>query len=227
MIGSKSQSNIINLDYNELGKIYSNEELLNYKEFCKRLNIKECAGNSKTKQLRELMGVCKFERIGQKYKIIEIYEEPLEYFDNRKKKGRDDLLNISIEDKNKSGIYKIQLNNIIYIGQTSNFSNRFYQHANNSNGFCKNTQKLLKQGAIFSIIEIVEDKEERINKELEYIEMYSNDENYIFINEKNNYNKPNKNKKSVKQKYKKIKTKEEDYDKVISILKAQGVIIYE
>lgn len=83
-IGSKSQSNINNLDYNELEKIYSNEELLNYKELCKRLNIKECAGNSKTKQLKELMGVCKFERIGQKYKIIEISDkETIDLFNNR------------------------------------------------------------------------------------------------------------------------------------------------
>ncbi len=147
--------------------------------------------------------------------------------DNRWVDNRNYLFNVKMGDKFKSGVYIIQLNNIVYIGQTNNFSKRFQQHYTNSNGFCKNTQKLLKQGAIFSIIEIVEDKEERIKKELEYIEKYSNDENYICINEKNNYNKPNKNKKSVKQKYKKIKIKEEDYEKAISILKVQGVIVYE
>lgn len=226
MIGSKSQSNIEGLNYDELKNIFDNQEMLNYKQLCEKLEIPVLSGSSKVKQIKEINTICKYEKIGRKYKIIKIYEEPLEYFDNRKKKGRDDLLNISIEDKYKSGVYKIQLNNIIYIGQTSNFSHRFYQHANNSNGFCKNTQKLLKQGAIFSIIEIVEDKEERINKELEYIEKYSNNENYICINEKNNYNKPNKNKKVAKQKYKKIKIKEEDYGKIIDFLNKEN-IFYE
>lgn len=222
-VGSKSQSNIEGLNYDELKKICDNKEELSYSKLCKRIGIKEFGGNSKIKQMAELKTVCKYE----KYKIIEIYKEPLKYIDGRWVDNRNDLFIVDAENKHKSGIYKIQLNNIIYIGQTIDFKNRYTQHYTNPTGFCKNTQKLLKQGATFSIIEIVEDKEERLKKELEYIEKYSNDENYICINEKNNYNKLNKKKKAIKQKYKKIRIKEEDYDKAISILKAQGVIVYE
>lgn len=226
MIGSKSQSNIENLNYDELKKICDNKEELSYSKLCKRINIKEFSGNSKIKQMAELKTVCKYEKYKTKYKIIEIYKEPLKYIDGRWVDNRNDLFNVNIENKHKSGIYKIQLNNIIYIGQTVDFKNRYTQHYTNPNGFCKNTQKLLKQGAIFSIIEIIEDKEKRLKKELEYIEKYSNDENYICINEKNNYNKLNKKKKARKQKYKKIKIKEEDYDKIIDFLNKEN-IFYE
>lgn len=226
MIGSKSKSNIEGFNYDELKKICDNKEELSYSKLCKRINIKELSGNSKIKQIRELSGICKFTKEKNKYKFEEIYKEPLKYIDGRWVDNRNDLFNVNIENKHKSGIYKIQLNNIIYIGQTVDFKNRYTQHYTNPNGFCKNTQKLLKHGAIFSIIEIIEDKEKRLKKELEYIEKYSNDENYICINEKNNYNKPNKNKKAVKQKYKKIKIKEEDYSKIINFLNKEN-IFYE
>ena len=225
-IGSKSKSNIENLNYDELKNIFDNQEMLNYKQLCERLGIPILGGSSKVKQIKEIATICKYEKIRRKYKIVEIYEEPLKYIDGRWIDNRNDLFNVKMNDKFKSGIYIIQLNNIVYIGQTNNFNRRFQQHYTNSNGFCKNTQKLLKQGAIFSIIEIVEDKEKRLKKELEYIEKYSNDENYICINEKNNYNKPNKNKKAVKQKYKKIKIKEEDYSKIIDFLNREN-IFYE
>lgn len=81
---SKSQSNIATLDYKALQEIYNNHEELNYKELCNKLHIKEYAGNSKVKQLRELTGLCKYERKGHKYIITEISDkETIDLFNNR------------------------------------------------------------------------------------------------------------------------------------------------
>lgn len=72
------------MNYDKLEELFNTKELLNYKELCEHLNIPELAGNSKKKQLRELNGLCVFERIGQKYKVIEICDkEILDLFNNR------------------------------------------------------------------------------------------------------------------------------------------------
>ena len=84
MIGSKSQSNIEGLNYDELKKICDNKEELSYSKLCKRINIKELSGNSKIKQIRELSGICKFTKEKNKYKFEEICEkEIIDLFDNR------------------------------------------------------------------------------------------------------------------------------------------------
>lgn len=83
-IGSKSKSNIEGLNYDELKKIFDNQEMLNYKQLCERLNIPILNGTSKTKQMRELLSVCKYEKIGRKYKVKELCDkEVLDLFNNR------------------------------------------------------------------------------------------------------------------------------------------------
>lgn len=47
---------------------------------------------------------------------------------NYKEATRDDIFKVDEQYKDASGIYKIQLENEVYIGQTSNFWNRFYSH---------------------------------------------------------------------------------------------------
>jgi len=83
------------------------------------------------------------------------------------------------KDKHKSGIYKIQLNNDIYIGQTMNFWRRFYSHMHPN----KETKpsKLINMGGVFEILEMEEDKEKRLIRERYFVDKYNND-GYNVIN---------------------------------------------
>ena len=74
---SKSESNIDNLNYDVLKEIYENKEMLNYKQLCERLGINVLTGNSKVKQLKELSGILKYERKGQKYLITELCDKEI------------------------------------------------------------------------------------------------------------------------------------------------------
>jgi predicted GIY-YIG superfamily endonuclease len=88
-----------------------------------------------------------------------------------KDNNRYDQFNISKENSHKGGVYKIQLDNKIYIGKTNNFQVRFRSHWD-GNGRTKLTQELLFNGGIFSIIETLDDEDERIQKESIYIDKY-------------------------------------------------------
>lgn len=84
--------------------------------------------------------------------------------------------------KNKSGVYKIELKEEkkIYIGQTNNFYNRFCRHCNPSTySFAKD---IIKQGAIFSVIELEDDRRERFIKESYWSEYYKN-KGYELLND--------------------------------------------
>ncbi|MFY8264453.1 hypothetical protein ACOT7R_16320 [Clostridium perfringens] len=52
-------------------------EIKNYKELCNILEIKVTDGNSKKKQLNELTTYCKYEKIGRKFIIKEIYDKQI------------------------------------------------------------------------------------------------------------------------------------------------------
>lgn len=81
---SKSESNIDNLNYDVLKEIYENKEMLNYKQLCEKLGINVLAGSSKSKQLKELSGIMKYERQGQKYLITELCDkEIIDMFNKR------------------------------------------------------------------------------------------------------------------------------------------------
>ena len=233
MNGSKSKSNIETINYDELRNIYENEECLTYKELCNRLNIKEMSGNSKIKQMRELTGICRYEKIGRKYIIKELCDNYRDYFYYRANPNNyKELDDYSFRYMNEAGIYKIQLNNIIYIGQTKNFRNRFVLHKNNPSGFLNNTQKLIKNGATFSILEIVPDEKERLKKEKEYINKYSADDSYICINDNYNVKKhpdkinKNKTKEKIRNKKKSILVDKEYYSEIINLLKEKGYDVY-
>ena len=84
--------------------------------------------------------------------------------------------------KNKSGIYKIELKEEkkIYIGQTNNFYNRFCRHCNPSTYSL--AKDIIKQGAIFSVIELEDDRRERFIKESYWSEYYKN-KGYELLND--------------------------------------------
>ncbi len=77
-------------------------------------------------------------------------------------------------EKDKSGVYKIELKETkqIYIGQTNNFYKRFCRHCNPSTYSL--AKDIIKQGAIFSIIELENDEHERFIKESYWSQYYKN-----------------------------------------------------
>ena len=79
------------------------------------------------------------------------------------------------EDKNKGGIYKIELTKEkkIYIGQTKNFYNRFCRYSL--------AKDIIKQGAIFSVIELEDNEHERFVKET-YWSKYYKENGYELLN---------------------------------------------
>lgn len=85
------------------------------------------------------------------------------------------------EDKNKGGIYKIELSQEkkIYIGQTKNFYNRFCRHCNLSS--FSSAKDIIKQGAIFSVIELEDNEHERFVKEA-YWSKYYKENGYELLN---------------------------------------------
>ena len=73
----------MNLDFLEKGKV-----IKNYKELCKLANMDIKAGNSKKIQLKELERYCKYNKIGNKFVIEEVYDKPKEKIDGRKNNKR-------------------------------------------------------------------------------------------------------------------------------------------
>lgn len=85
------------------------------------------------------------------------------------------------EDKNKGGVYKIELSQEkkIYIGQTKNFYTRFCRHCNPSTYSL--AKDIIKQGATFSIIKLEDNEHERFIKKSYWSEYYKN-EGYGLLN---------------------------------------------
>ena len=141
-------------DEEKLQILVDNQSELNYRELTNFLELPYLRGYSKDKQLNELSKICKIEKNKTKYKITEIYDKIID--ENRRKSHFSELTNISKENEHKAGIYKIQLDNDIYIGQTNDFKRRFYQHYYGQNfrykGFGADTEKLLRNGGSFEVL---------------------------------------------------------------------------
>lgn len=122
-------------------------------------------------------------------------------------------------DKHKSGIYIIQLNKNVYIGQTNDFLDRYNRHKNNYNKIESKTQELLKNGATFSLVCFEEDLNNRLKLEEYYINKYI-EEGYNVLNILNR--KDNKYKKKTIKKST-IYIKESELNKTIKILNENGI----
>lgn len=215
----------------DTSKIQVGQVIKNYKELCKLLGQRVTTGGStRNAQLKEFARYFKWEREGQKYIIIHIYNEPLPKLDKRLKgnnlnclrAGIDGTYDIPYELSHKTGVYKIQKNNMVYIGSTKvGFRARYTQHCRNYPGM-EHTKKLLESGGIYSIIWIAKDNdtEQTIRKkEQYYLDLYRS-KGYIIVNKEDV-----RIKEQVKIKTKNIKLKEEDYSKAIQILNDQGIRI--
>lgn len=214
-------------DEEKLQMLVDNQSELSYRELTNFLELPYLRGYSKDKQLNELSKICKIEKNKTKYKITEIYDEIID--DNRRKSHFSELTNISKEDEHKAGIYKIQLDNDIYIGQTNDFKRRFYQHYYDQNirykGFGADTEKLLRNGGSFEVLEFEDNVEQRLLKENYWVKYYSQNDYNILNTEKLLSNK-NSRKKRNKPDTKCIKVLTKNYNEAIQLLKDKG-LLYE
>lgn len=193
----------------------------NYRELCKVMNWSTTGGNTKTKYLKELDSLCKWHKEGNKIVIDEIYSEPKKIVDNRYGEEEFIQLKVSKEDWHKSGVYKIQFENKIYIGSTKDFRKRYKQHIYYDEQFSHIWELLKEDNHVFEVLEVVEDMEELKKREQYYIELYSKDSNCIVVNKQCAH----KEKILKKHETKNIKVPKEDYEKAIEILKREGIEI--
>ena len=214
-------------DEEKLQMLVDSQSELNYRELTNFLELPYLRGCSKDKQLSELSKICKIEKDKTKYKITEIYDEIID--DNRRKSHFSELTNISKEDEHKSGIYKIQLDNDIYIGQTNDFKRRFYQHYYGQNirykGFGADTEKLLRNGGSFEVLEFEDNVEQRLLKENYWVQYYSQN-GYNILNTEKLLSNKNSRQKRNKPNTKYIKVLTKNYNEAIQLLKDKG-LLYE
>lgn len=211
------------------------------------LNEEPKKGGSKIKQMKQIESLYKVEQKGRKYILTEKYGESKEVEDGRGR-AKKNYSQYIIEDKydNSIGVYKIILNNQIYIGSTiKGFRERFISHISKFNTLP--TKEMLDKGATFDILQICNGMSENEIRHIEdnWIEEYRNNPEWEVVNELKNVaikgegrtneqrkikkikKKKEKQIKPKKQKYKKIKIKEEDFDKVIKLLQDNNIDIEE
>lgn len=140
--------------------------------------------------------------------------------DNIKYPSKPDITSFRVDESLSSagGVYKISCDNIVYIGQTKCFKDRFLAHRQNYHNNHAKTQYLLKQGGTFEVIAVEEDLEKRIEAESFYIEQYSNNKDYKCINERG------KQKNKNETLYKNIRVSNENYEEAVKLLRENGYI---
>lgn len=214
----------------------------NYKELCNLLNEPIKDGNSKKFQLKEWARYFEFEKQKwkQSYIILDIYDEPLEKEDNRKK-GNNSVysneekkykeFNVPKEYVYMPGVYKIENDQYIYIGSTTlPLCRRFSQHYHNSDGNHNKTQKVLLNNGTFTNLEVFpQDTKEKIIRDAEanYIRKFQ-DSDKILLN--SNLPELVKKKKSKtisvnKVKYKTIKVPMNIIDEFQDALRLSGFLL--
>ena len=151
------------------------------KDLCEQVNIPYNSKNP-TRSLNAIKKEYLIEQNGNKkdYTIIRPLTDE-EKILNTKLVPYKNQFRVKEEDKNKGGIYKIELTKEkkIYIGQTKNFYNRFCRHCNPSTYSL--AKDIIKQGAIFSVIELEDNEHERFVKET-YWSKYYKENGYELLN---------------------------------------------
>ena len=229
------------MNIEKIKELYVGQEFANYRRLCEFLEEKEKGGKSRDLQIKNWQRYFSFEKRGHKLIIIDVYDEPKNKIDNRGRKKfasykYPDLgkCNITTEQEKLKGVYKIQLDNQVYIGSTVvGFRTRYRQHCINYRDLSTHTHDLLENGASFDIMWIADENDsEATIREMEYayIKYYTN-KGYnminsdipVIISEKRAV--VPKEKKTSKPKYTNIKINKEDYEKAIALLTENGLRI--
>ena len=200
----------------------------NYKILCHLLNQETKTGNSKKYQLENFKRYFEWKKVGQKFIIVDIHNPPLEKIDLRKLgnstghyKTYNGTYNVDAKYNHAKGVYKIQLDNDVYIGSTiMGFRKRYIDHSENYQNMMDHTQRLLQNGGIFEILWIAPDNTSENDirqKEQEYINQYKENEKLHIINKKPQVIIPVHKNKNLK--FKKLFIDSRNYNFVIELLK--------
>lgn len=181
--------------------LFKGMEIKNWKELCKLQNWK-VGSKTRITQEKTLNQVCKWNKQGHKIFIDEVFGEIIPKEDKRRKGGVapcDDIydkFHVPKEYEESMIIYRIILDNEIYIGSTIKPKYRYYQHLCNTNGKTKETCDMLSRGAVFELVHVFDEDEELMRMcESELIKLYSSDSRFICKNTKLAYKEKNENKK--------------------------------
>lgn len=212
----------------------------NYRVLCEILGQEPKTSNSKKAQFKEWECYFRYHKEGQKIIIDEIYNSPLNKKDGRTESNKlrftgnnnhawkeyDNLI-IPYDKMNNYGIYKITLNNNIYIGSTKvGFRKRFQEHNQGHEELMEHTYKLLQQGGTFEILHDmteIEDVDLIRMIEDEYIKYYLLNPDWNVINKKSGA-KSYKRTYEKKERLKSIRVKESDLYDAIQLLAKYGLI---
>ena len=206
----------------------------NWKEICETMGWKITGGNIKKKNLQVLDSLCEYIKDGNKFIVTNIFDEPKEIIDKRKRKESTldySQFKVEKEIERDSGVYMIKLSNFIYIGETVDFKRRFRQHKMGYDKLMPHTKKLIEEGGEFYVLHNTNGIIDEIllqMLEYEYIKYFRDNTDYIVINERKSINIDeyyNKNKKKLIKK--KIYVSSEDYEFAIAVLGHNGIEIIE
>lgn len=168
----------------------------NYKELCGVMGWEVSGGNEKQRQIKYLQSICKYHKEGQKFVIEEVFLQQKEFIDGRTLKRKEfNQYKIPKEYDKSVGIYKITLDNKIYIGSTADcFRRRFTQHMSKSNQLV--TKNMLEKGATFEILQICDGMKENEIRiiEQQWIEEYRNNPEWKVVNDHNAFVKKEESK---------------------------------
>lgn len=162
---------------------------------------------------------CPFEYC-EDYKSFKSVSKPKK---ERKLKQRNSF-DVNNENKHSSGIYIIKNNNEVYIGQSQNLYNRFCTHFYNNKSITEAT-RLLKEGGVFKLLEVEEDREKRLIKEKEYVNKYITNGYEVLNSTKVLFNGTNKNIKQNRLSEPKmgITFNKSDLDKITKLLSDNNI----
>ena len=163
----------------------------NWNELCEAMNWATTRGNTKVRYLKQLDSICKYHKEGNKIVIDEIFAEPKEIEDKRKNnKGSKEpkyypQFLLQKEDWYKSGVYKIQFENKVYIGSTNSFRKRYIQHLSKDEECQPYVYELLKEEKhMFELLELVEEEKELEIREQYWLDRYTQLKEYEVVNQK-------------------------------------------
>lgn len=209
---------------------------LKYKEICKEMDdeVYSGHGSSRIHQLKRWQKEYEIEKVKTYYFIKRPLTDEEKYIKlnegRRRKFKKYPQFKVDFEDVNKSGVYIIENDQKIYIGQTTDFYRRFYSHMKSkysNNPYLCDTQSILLNNGTFSIVQICDDKIRRCELEKEWIKYFRDNDKRNVINKSDGITandeetiKNNKNKII----FKKIMIPKENYDEVTKILTEKGII---
>jgi len=182
-----------------------------YKQMCELMNCQIMTStNSRKAQLSQWRQYYNIEKNGTFYIIRQKYNN-----NEIKTLSRTDYLSMSNIPtnifNNYGGVYLIKYDNYIYIGQTSSFRKRLYQHISKN----KITSSLLQNGGKLYLLSIENNQNKRLELEKYYIQQYKEMGFTLFNQDLVKIKK--------KQNYSKIKVLTKDLKKIENLLKENNI----